>query len=194
MHSLLFKYFKRFCLANKIDEKFGEIYYKLLFSRMIKYSPFVSRDINNITGMKTIVKTCSVKITIIASKFKDTCINKPPLPTHVFEFIITHISCITTTDIDDVDGSNSYSLRDIAKRSTLPYENISPSGLLGDQNSNNTHVSRDAEASCHLVAPFIVNKHIHPFGIINPKNHCYMNSVLQLLFSILRTISHNLSI
>ena len=30
-----------------------------------------------------------------------------------------------------------------------------------------------------------------PFGIINPQNHCYMNSVIQLLFSILRTISHN---
>ena len=52
-------------------------------------------------------------------------------------------------------------------------------------------MSRDAEASCHLVAPFILNKHIHPFGIINPKNHCYMNSVMQLLFSSLRTISHN---
>ena len=32
---------------------------------------------------------------------------------------------------------------------------------------------------------------MHPFGIINPKNHCYMNSVIQLLFSILRTISQN---
>ena len=46
-------------------------------------------------------------------------------------------------------------------------------------------------SSCHLVAPFILNQHIHPFGIINPKNHCYMNSVIQLLFSILRTISQN---
>ena len=53
------------------------------------------------------------------------------------------------------------------------------------------HVSRDAEASCHLVAPFILHKHIHPFGIINPKKHCYMNSVIQLLFSILRTIWQN---
>ena len=31
----------------------------------------------------------------------------------------------------------------------------------------------------------------HPFGNINPKNHCYGNSVIQLLFSILRRISHN---
>ena len=157
---------------------------------MIKYSPSVSCDINNVTGISTIVKTCSVKITTIATKVKNTCINKPPLPTDVFEFMNTPISCITTTDIDDVEGYNSYSLRDIAQCSTLPYENIPPSGLLGDENSNNTYVSRDAEASCHLVGPFILNKHIHPFGIINPKNHCYMNSVIQLLFSILRTISH----
>ena len=98
-------------------------------------------------GINTIVKTCSVKITIIASEFKDTCINKPTLPTDVFEFVNTPISCINTTDIDDVEGSDSYSLRDIAKCSTLPYENIPPSGLLGDDNSNNTYVSRDAETS-----------------------------------------------
>ena len=103
----------------------------------------------------------------------------------------TPISCINTTDIDDVEGSYLYSLKDIAKCSTLPCENIPPSGLMGDENLNNTYVSRDAEASWHLVAPFILNKHIHPIGISNPKYHCYMNSVIQLLFSILRTISHN---
>ena len=168
--------------------KFGEKDYKLLFSRMIKYSPSVSCDINNITEINTIVKACSVKITT-TTKVKDTCINKPPLPTDLFDFINTPISCMTTTDIDDVEGSNSYSLRDIAKCSTLPYENIPPSGLLGDE--NNTHVSRVTEVSCHLVAPFILNIHIHPFGIINPKNHCYMNYVIQLLFTIPRTISHN---
>ena len=53
------------------------------------------------------------------------------------------------------------------------------------------HMPRDAQASCQLVPPFILNKHIHPFGISNPKYHCYINSVIQLLFSILRTISHN---
>ena len=106
-------------------------------------------------------------------------------------FINTPISCITITDIDDVEGSNSYSLRDIAKWSTLPYENIPPSGLLGDENSNNTYVSRDTEASCHLVAPFIWNKHIHPFGIINPQKSLLYEFCDQLLFSILRTISHS---
>ena len=180
---------KIFCLAYKIEEKFGEKDYKLLFSRMIKYGPSVSCDINNIPAINTIVKTCSVKITT-ATKVKDTCMNKPPLPTDLLEFINTPISCTTTTD-KDVEGSNPYNLRDSAKSSTLPYETIPPAGLLGDENSNYTHVSRDAEASCHLVVPFIFNKHIHPFGIINPKNHCYMNSVIQLLFSILSTISQN---
>ena len=42
MHSLLFKYFERFCLAYNINEKHGEKRNDLLFSRMIKYSPSVS--------------------------------------------------------------------------------------------------------------------------------------------------------
>ena len=33
-----------------------------------------------------------------------------------------------------------------------------------------------------LVPPFVLNKHIHPFGISNPKYHCDKNSVTQLLF------------
>ena len=65
MHSLLFKYFRRFCLAYKIEEKYGEKNYNLLFSRMIKYNPSVSCDVNNVMGINTIVKTCSVKITAI---------------------------------------------------------------------------------------------------------------------------------
>ena len=136
----------------------------LLFSRTVKYSPSVYCDMNNVMGINTIVKTCSAKITTLASKFKDTCINKPPFPTDVFEFVSSPISCINTTDIDDVEESNSYSLRDIAKCSTLPPQNIPPSGLLGDENSNNAYVSRDTEASCHLVTPSILNKHIHPLS------------------------------
>ena len=90
---------------------------------------------NNVTEINTIVKICSVKITAIASKFKDTCINwlnififlfrhKPPFSTNVFEFVNIPISCIDTTDLYDVGESNSHSLRDIAKCSTLAYENI----------------------------------------------------------------------
>ena len=77
--------------------------------------------------------------------------------------------------------------------------------LLRNENSNNTYVSRYVQATCQLVPPFTLNKHIHPFGITlnehihpfgisNPKDHCYMNSVAKLLLSILRRISHNFQI
>ena len=191
MHSLLFKYFKRICLAYEIDEKYGEKNHNLKLSRVIKYIPSVSCDISNVTGINAIVKICSVKITTIASNFKDIYMNKPPLPTDVSKDVNTPISCINTTDIDAIEGSYSYSLKDIAKCSTLPSEDIPPFVLLGDEHLNNTYVLRDAQASCNLVAHFNLNKHIHSFGINNPKYHCYMNSVIQLLFLILRTISHN---
>ena len=78
-------------------------------------------------------------MTTTASNFKDIYINEPPLPTDVFEGVNTPISSVNTTDIDDIEGSNSYTLKDIAKCSTLPYENIPPS-LLGDESLNNTYV------------------------------------------------------
>ena len=109
---------------------------------MIKYSPPVSCDTNNVTGINAIVKICSVKITTIASNLKDIYINKPPLPTDVFEYVNTPISCINTMDQDDIEGSNSYSLKDIAKCSTLPYENIPRSELLGDEISNNAYYQK----------------------------------------------------
>ena len=67
MHCILYKYFKRFCLTYKIEEQYGEKNYNLLFSRMIKCSPSVSCDINNVTGINAIVKTYSVKIMTITS-------------------------------------------------------------------------------------------------------------------------------
>ena len=33
--------------------------------------------------------------------------------------------------------------------------------------------------------------HLHLFGIPNPRNHCFMNAVLQALFSVLRSTLHN---
>ena len=73
MHSRLFKYVKRLCLTYKVDEKYGDKMNNLLFTSMIKYSPSVSCDINNVMGINAIVKTCSVKITTIASNFNDIC-------------------------------------------------------------------------------------------------------------------------
>ena len=77
--------------------------------------------------------------------------NKPQLPTGVFEDINAPILCI-----DDFEGSNSYSLKDIAKCSILPCENISLSALLGDENLNSTYVLRDAQASRWQAPPYIL--------------------------------------
>ena len=83
------------------------IYSSLL--RMIKYSPFVACDTNNVTGINGIVETCPMIITSITSDFRDICIDKPPLPTDVFDALNTPISCVNSTDIDDVERPRSYS-------------------------------------------------------------------------------------
>ena len=159
---------------------------------MIKYSPRIYCDMNNVMTINDIVKPCSVQITTITISFRGICINKLPLPTDVFDFVNTPILCINTTDIDDIEGSSSYSLKDIAKFSTIPCENISPSVFFGDEILNNTYVSRDFRTSCQLVPPLVINKHIHPFGMCNPKHQCYLNSVIQTFLIILRIFSHNL--
>ena len=45
---------------------------------------------------------------------------------YVFDDINSTISCINNTDIADIERSSSYSLKDIAKRSTVPCGNICP--------------------------------------------------------------------
>ena len=40
-------------------------------------------------------------------------------------------------------------------------------------------------------AQLVVPNHVHPFGINNPNNHCYINSVLQYLYCIIRTADLN---
>ena len=145
---------------------------------------------NFLTDINDIVKACSVIITKLPSNSKDTCINNPPLSTSVI-VENTSISRISNTDIDNTEEPGSYDLRDIAKCSTIPCENIPPSAPTGDEQINNIHVSRDVPKSRQLVLPYSLNIHIHPFGIVNPKNHCYLNSVIQSLLPILRTISYD---
>ena len=100
-------------------------------------------------------------------------------------------ACLTWVMVTRILRSSSYSLKDIGKCSTIRCDYIPPSELLKDDNFNNTYVSRDAQASCRLVPHFVLYKHIHAFAISNPKYHCYMNSVIQLLFLIIRTIRDN---
>ena len=89
-------------------------------------------------------------------------------------------------DIDDIEGSNSYSLKDIAGCSTLLCENTLPFCTLGGKNLNQTYMSRDV---IWFQLLFWTNK--STLLELVTQYHCYMNPVIQLLFSIHRTIGHN---
>ena len=54
IHSLPYRYIEKFCLAYRIT-KYGEKKYDLLSFRMIKYSHYVSFDINNEIEINDIV-------------------------------------------------------------------------------------------------------------------------------------------
>ena len=82
-HSLLLKYFKRFCSAYNIEGKYSEEKSDLLFSRMLKHSPFVSCNIHNIKGINDIVKSSYVKIDPLTMSLECEWISKSPLPTNV---------------------------------------------------------------------------------------------------------------
>ena len=169
---------------------------------MIKYSPSVSCDMNNVTGINTIVKTCSVKITAIASKFKDTCINwlnififlfryKPPLSTDVFEFVNIPISCIDTTYLYDVGESNSHSLRFIAKCSTLAYEN-KPLLESWDMKMQIIHMCQETLRHLDIWLPLLFWTNTStPSELSTQKDIVIWILWSSLIFSILRAISHN---
>ena len=90
---------------------------------------------------------------------------------------------------------SSYSLKDIAKCSTITCENTHPSVFFwrGGGDLSNPYVSRDSRIYYRVIPPFITNKHIHPFEICNPKYQRYLNSVIDpITLPILQKISHNL--
>ena len=37
------------------------------------------------------------------------------------------------------------------------------------------------------ISKLTTSSHVHPFGIRNPKNHCFVNVILQIIYSVLRT-------
>ena len=63
-----------------------------------------------------------------------------------------------------------------------------PSEFLPDNNTEYT--SGDTQIFSQLHPPLLKNEHKHPFGIKNPKFQCFLNSVLQLIFSIFRNNSY----
>ena len=85
-HSLLLKYFKRFCSAY-IEGKYGDKNSDLLFSRILKHNTFVSCNINNIKEINDIVKSSYVKIIPLTRSLECEWANKSPLPTNVFDTV-----------------------------------------------------------------------------------------------------------
>ena len=84
-HSLLLKYFKKFCSAYNIEGKYGEKNSDLLFSRMLKHNPFVSCNINNIKETNDIVKSSYVKF--ITRSLECEWTSKSPLRTNVYDTV-----------------------------------------------------------------------------------------------------------
>ena len=93
-----------------------------------------------------------------------------------------------TLDIDDSGGNISCSLSDVAECSTIFDKNTPSSEFLPDNNTEYT--SGDTWIFSQLHPPLLINEHKHPFGIKNPKFQCFLNSVLQLIFSVFRNNSY----
>ena len=91
-------------------------------------------------------------------------------------------------DIDASGGSNSCSLSNVAECSRILDNNTPRSEFLPD--SNTEYTSWDTRIFSQLHPPLLINEHKHPFGITNSKFQCFLNSVLQLIFSMLRNNSN----
>ena len=157
---------------------------------MWKYSPPVSCNINDETAINDIVKACIVKLTSITGNFETVLVNIPLLPAHILYGVTTPFSGINTTDINDFENTNLI-FYTISPSVLLSYEDTSPPKYLENVNFNDyTYVSGDLRLCCQLFPPYAIDKHMLPFGIKNPKNHCYLNSVIQTLMPILRTIGY----
>ena len=108
--------------------------------------------------------------------------NKPPLPTNVSDTVNAPLPY--TLDVNDSGGNNSCSLSDVAECSIIPDKNTPPSKFLPDYNTVYTSVDTGTFSQSHPLT--LIIEHKHPFGLKNPKFQCFLNSVLQLIFSILR--------
>ena len=191
-HSLLLKYFKKFCSAYNIEGKYGEKNSDLIFSRMLKHNPFVSCNINNIKEINDIVKASYVKIMPLTRSFECEWINKSPFPTNVSDTVNAPPPPPPpppyTLDIDDSGGNNSCSLSDVAECSIILDKNTPPSEFLPD--SDTVYTSGDTRIFSQWYPPPLIKEHKHPFGLKNPKYQYFFNSVFQLIFSIFRNNSN----
>ena len=79
-------------------------------------------------------------------------------------------------------------MSDVAECSIILDKNTPPSEFLPDYNTGYTSVDTRVFSQSHPL-PLII-EHKHPFGLKNPKFQCFLNSVLQLIFSIFRNNSY----
>ena len=81
-------------------------------------------------------------------------------------------------------------MSDVAECSTIFDKNTPPppSEFLPDIKTDYT--SGNTQIFSQLHPPLPVNEHKHPFGTKSPKFQCFLNSVLQLIFSIFRNNSY----
>ena len=93
-----------------------------------------------------------------------------------------------TLYINDSGGNNSCSLSDVAECSIILDKNTHPSEFLPD--SNTVYTSGDTMIFSQSHPLPLITEHKHPFGLKNPKFQCFLNSVLQLIFSIFRNNSY----
>ena len=107
-------------------------------------------------------------------------------------------SCNTNLDLTDVDNPPTADSIDLARCPTGLYDNPPPSesvsklfsGVSGEGDfCSNKHTSGDTQ-TVHRLRPPLTTKHTHPFGLINPKNSCFLNSVIQAILPILKNTIH----
>ena len=166
-HSLLLKYFKRFCSAYNIEGKYGEKNSDLLFSRMLKHNTFVSSNINNIKDINDIVKSSYVKIMPLTRSLEREWTNRSPLPTNVVDTLNAPPPPLLTHWIEMIVGGIIHVVWAMLPSVLLEYLiKIHPSEFLPD--SDTEYTSRDTRILSQFHPPLIINEHKHPFGIKNP--------------------------
>jgi ubiquitin C-terminal hydrolase len=157
---VLKKYFFRFC--SKYDWTLSKYNHKSRFSfwkACELYRPPPSIDINDTDSIKTFTKSVSIKLHDIYAKEKMSFHLKK------CKLILENCSALPKTTSSKTT------------QKTTAFDNF------GDENTNNENACLNYTSQSNCQMQRIISLQI-PIGIKNPKNHCYLNSVLQTFLCI----------